>query len=89
MEKPTKIIIDNNEFYLAEGLSKFDVNYFIGCAKTVRKIISKKKIPETQYIYLTQKKGKYDYSSEEYKKAKLALSREWVEKICQVCQMVK
>lgn len=79
MEKPFITIIDDNEFYLAEDLFMYDKNYFIGCAKTTRRIVEKKNIPSTQYVYLKMKNGKYDYSTAEYKKAKLAISREWIE----------
>ena len=80
MEKPTTIIVDNCEFYLADDLQKYASDYFVGCAKTVRQIIEKKNIPKTKYKYLTHKKTGYENSTEEYKKAKLALSKEWVEK---------
>jgi hypothetical protein len=80
MSKPTIMTIDNEEFYLADDLCEYDKAYFLGCAKTVRKIVEKKKIPDTAYEYLTKKKTGYEYSTVEYKKAKLAIKRKWVEK---------
>ena len=79
MEKPNIITIDNDEFYLADDLREFDNTYFVGCAKTVRLIVNKKDIPSSAYKYLTKKKTSYEYSTEDYKKAKLALTRKWVE----------
>ena len=43
----------DNEYYLADELKILAPKYFIGTSKTVRKIIEKKQIPETQYIFAT------------------------------------
>lgn len=65
---------------MADDLCNFDKSYFVGCSRTVRKIVEKKKIPTTEYKYLTLKKENYEFSNEEYKKAKLAIRSMWIEK---------
>lgn len=79
MEKPQKIKINDVEYYLANELYEFDKPYFIGCAKTVRRIVEKKDIPKKFYEYVVKKNNKYEIGNEEYNKAKLALKCEWVE----------
>lgn len=56
MGKPEPITVDNKIFYLADDLCNFDKSYFVGCSRTVRKIVEKKKIPTTEYKSLTLKK---------------------------------
>lgn len=77
--KPTTICIDDIDYYIADDLRDFDKNYFFGCSKTSRIIVDKKKIAENDYIYLTTRDNKWKISTKDCKKAKLAISREWIE----------
>jgi hypothetical protein len=79
MSKPEKLCIDDKEYYLANDLFKYDRNFFIGCAKTVRLILEKKDIPQDMYAYISSKQGIWGYSTEKFKKAKLAISTKWIE----------
>jgi hypothetical protein len=73
-------LFDNldNEYYLADELKILAPKYFIGTSKTVRKIIEKKQIPETQYIYATTLKKNWKICDINCKKAKLLLNKNWV-----------
>jgi hypothetical protein len=68
----------DNEYYLADELKILAPKYFIGTSKTVRKIIEKKQIPETQYIYATTLKKNWKLCDINCKKAKLLLNKNWV-----------
>ena len=35
--KPTEITIGKNKYYNADELKSYDLSYFFGCARTVRK----------------------------------------------------
>ena len=77
---PKSFIFNEREVYLAEELRDYDPTFFIGCTKTVRNIIKRKNIPETDYCYGIKLKNIWNVRDSTYKTAKLMLSKEWVEK---------
>ncbi len=46
------ITIKNIEYYLADDIYKMEPHSFIGCSKTSRDIIVKKKLKPEDYIYM-------------------------------------
>ena len=72
--------IKNMLFYSADELKTSFPNFFIGTSKTVRLIINKKNIPITDYIYANKiKNDEWNISDASSKKAKLLLTKSWVE----------
>ena len=72
--------IKNMFFYSADELKTSFPNFFIGTSKTVRLIINKKNIPITEYIYANKiKNDEWNVSDASSKKAKLLLTKTWVE----------
>lgn len=67
----------NISYYLSDELKMNNPVYFTGTAKTIRKIIEKKNIPETEYIYATTLKKEWKLSDSTCKKAKLLISKNW------------
>lgn len=78
--EPKTICIDDIDYYIADDLREYDKNYFFGCSKTSRLIIDKKKIPESEYKYVTSRSGNWKYSSEDVKKSKLIITKKWIKK---------
>ena len=78
MNKPVKIILQDNEYYLGEDIYEYDVCYFRGCIN-VRDIIKKKKLQMNDYIYAYKKKDQWVISKENYARAKLLITTKWVE----------
>lgn len=67
-------------FYSADELKTSFPNFFIGTSKTVRLIVNKKNIPITDYIYANKiKNNEWNISDASSKKAKLLLTKTWVE----------
>jgi hypothetical protein len=77
---PIKHILCDENVYFADDIKKFDSVYFYGCAKTIRKIVDKKKIPDDMYFYVSKTKDGWKKSVEMFKKSKLVIKTEWVEK---------
>jgi hypothetical protein len=70
----------NMLFYSADELKTSFPNFFIGTSKTVRLIINKKNIPTTEYIYANKiKNDEWNISDASSKKAKLLLTKSWVD----------
>jgi len=68
-------------FYNTEFVKQSCPAFFYGCAKTLRKIIEKKKLNEQNYTFATfaPKTNKWSISNENVKSAKLLLEKTWVE----------
>jgi hypothetical protein len=78
--KPPIFQIKNMFFYSADELKTSFPNFFIGTSKTVRLIVNKKNIPTTEYIYANKiKNDEWNISDASSKKAKLLLTKSWVE----------
>ena len=75
------IELNGNMFYNSEFVKQSCPAFFYGCAKTLRKIIEKKKISSDNYIYATfaPKTNKWSLSNDKVKSAKLLLEKTWVE----------
>ena len=67
----------NVSYYLSDELKVNNPVYFTGTAKTIRKIIEKKNIPETEYIYATTLKKEWKLCDPSCKKGKLLLTKNW------------
>lgn len=78
-DKPITICIDDIDYYIADDLREYDKNYFFGCSKTSRLIIDKKNIPPNEYKYATIRAGNWKYSTEDFKKSKLIITKKWIE----------
>lgn len=77
MNKLTKIILSNKNYYQTEELVKSRPNYFSQCGNKLRTIVQWKKIPEDSYIYAYPKGDKWIESHINYARAKLLLSEEF------------
>ena len=68
-------------FYNTEFVKQSCPAFFYGCAKTLRKIIEKKKLTNEEYTYATYapKTNKWSLSNDSVKSAKLLLEKTWVE----------
>jgi hypothetical protein len=66
-------------YYLADELKLRCPTFFAGTSKTIRKIIEKKKIPETEYVYATTFKKQWKLCDSSCKKGKLLLTKNWSE----------
>jgi hypothetical protein len=64
-------------YYLADELKLRCPTFFAGTSKTIRKIVEKKKIPETEYVYATTFKKQWKLCDSSCKKGKLLLTKNW------------
>ena len=64
-------------YYLADELKRLNPIYFAGTSKTIRKIIERKNIPNTDYIYATLFKKQWRICDTGCKKGKLLLTKDW------------
>ena len=71
--------INGVEYYQADNVYTVNPKFFYGCANNPRNIISKKNIPNDCYVYAYDKKGILVTSTSKYLKAKLFLSKIWVD----------
>ena len=75
------IKVDDIEYYIADDVYKLEPHNFIGCSKTSRDIITKKKLTEKDYIYMKYIKSTNEWlkSNSSYRLAKVLITRDWVE----------
>ena len=78
---PLPILISNREYYNSKDLQAFKPEFYYGCTSKPRNIITKKNIPESDYIYATFEKStkKWNLSNDTCKKAQLLISKQWVD----------
>jgi len=76
-EKPKVIEFNNEKYYNAEDLQKYDEAYFKGVTRT-RQIIQRKNIPSNKFIYAAQVKGKWYKKDDTYKRAKVLIKEKYV-----------
>jgi hypothetical protein len=83
MASPQLLKIDNGPqlYYKMSDLFDYNPEFFFGCTVKKRKIIEKKKIPKTDYIYVNYvvKTKEWNISDESCKKAQLLITKEWVD----------
>ena len=74
------ITIKNIEYYLADDIYKMEPHSFIGCSKTSRDIIVKKKLKPEDYIYMKYIKSTNEWSQSNsiYRLAKVLITKDWV-----------
>lgn len=95
INRPKKIVINGKKYYNATDLCKYDRDYFYGCSRTVRRIIKKKEINKSNYIYATYSKNNKAWTVCENvnrisKRAKLLLVNKWVKNnIPKMCKTKK
>ena len=75
-------------YYLADELKKLSPDYFVGTSKTIRKIIERKNIPNTEYTYATTFKKQWRICDTSCKKGKLLLNKNWCELNIQLNQKI-
>jgi hypothetical protein len=82
IERPKSFKVGDREYFDAGGLKSYDSDYFRGTSQTIRRIITKKTINQTNYVYATHSKRKgWSVSTNQEKpssKAKLLLLNTWV-----------
>ena len=81
--QPTAFFIDSEKkrmYYNNTDLFNYNQMFYYGCKVKPKTIVIKKNIPETEYLYANLKKGDWNLSSPECKKAQLLISKEWVDK---------
>lgn len=78
---PLPILISDREYYNSKDLQAFKPEFYYGCTSKPRNIITKKNIPESDYIYATFEKltKKWNLSNDTCKKAQLLISKQWVD----------
>jgi Arc/MetJ-type ribon-helix-helix transcriptional regulator len=78
---PILINVSNREYYNSKDLQAFKPEFYYGCTSKPRNIITKKEIPEYEYIYATFEKltKKWNLSNDACKKAQLLISKQWVD----------
>ncbi len=83
MSIPTPFRIDSTKalYYNINDLFIYHTSFFIGCKDKKRKIIERKKIPPTEYVYANfiNKTKEWNITNESSKKAQLLLSKSWVD----------
>ncbi len=69
------------QFYNVKDMLTFNKDFFRGYVVKPREIISKKKIPDSEYLYatLTVKTNDWKLSNNSCKKAQLLISKSWVD----------
>jgi len=83
MKKPEPFYIDSSKikmYYNNTDLFNYDQIFYYGCKTKPKTIVTKKKIPESEYFYANLKKGDWNLTSSECKKSQLLISKEWVDK---------
>ena len=76
---PNAFSVENNMYYYADELKTFCPKFFVGTSKTIRVIIERKKIPESEYIYALLKGTEWNILDATSKKAKLLIGKDWVD----------
>jgi len=76
---PPTITIDGVGYHNSKDMLTLNPGFFKGVTTTPRRIIDRKKIPATDYLYATMEKGKgWHLSTDKYKKAQLLISTNWI-----------
>lgn len=80
-QQPQPIKVDGRYFYNSKDLQVFKPEFYYGCTAKPRNIITKKGIPNWEYIYATYEKSlkKWNPSTATCKKAQLLISKQWVD----------
>lgn len=80
MEKfPELVVIKGKEYYNVEDVVAYDLNFFPGLNKKMRKVIENHNLQETDYIYGKLLKDGWFSSEKINNKAKVLLTKEWTE----------
>jgi hypothetical protein len=79
--QPQPIKVDGRYYYNSKDLQAFKPEYYYGFTTKPRNIISKKGIPNWEYVYATYEKAltRWNQSNESCKKAQLLISKQWVD----------
>jgi len=83
MKKPEPFYIDSSKikmYYNNTDLFNYDQIFYYGCKTKPKTIVTKKKIPESEFLYANLKKGDWNLTSSQCKKSQLLISKEWVDK---------
>jgi len=83
IKKPEPFYIDSSKikmYYNNTDLFNYDKNFYYNCTSKPKTIVTKKKIPESEYFYANLKKGDWNLTSSGCKKSQLLISKEWVDK---------
>ncbi|QKF94783.1 BRO N-terminal domain-containing protein [Fadolivirus algeromassiliense] len=73
------LTINNNQYYKADDVYSINPAFFYGCASNPRNIVTKKNLSADLYIYVKQKDNNWELSDKSYCRAKLLLSKLWVD----------
>jgi hypothetical protein len=74
---PNTYTIDNKLYYSANELKAFDSLFFKGCGTSIRGIVKKHDIPDTDHLYAMKLEDNPLVMTSKVLKAKLFLSEEW------------
>jgi hypothetical protein len=85
---PLPTLINDREYYNSKDLQAFKPEFYYGYTSKPRNIITKREIPESEYIYATFEKltKKWNLSDDKCKKAQLLISKQWVQVISTRCE---
>ena len=73
------IHVEGASYHNSKDMLTLNPGFFKGFTTTPRRIIDRKKIPATDYVYATLEKGKgWNLSTDKYKKAQLLISTNWI-----------
>ena len=80
MTNPLEIVtINNKQYYKADDVYDRNSAFFYGCANNPRNIVDKKNISQENYLYAYLKDDKWVLSKRNYCRAKLLLTKSWVD----------
>lgn len=76
------IAINGKQYYKADDIRTAQPTYFVGCTKSIRKIIERKSIPESECTFMTytKKTNAYKQCDASTTKAALFITKEWVDR---------
>jgi hypothetical protein len=73
------IHVEGASYHNSKDMLTLNPGFFKGFTTTPRRIIDRKKIPATDYLYVTMEKGKgWNLSTDKCKKAQLLISTNWI-----------
>lgn len=73
------IHIEGASYHNSKDMQALNPGFYKGVTTTPRRIIDRKKIPATDYVYATLEKGKgWNLSTDNCKKAQLLISTKWI-----------
>ena len=78
-KEPTLHKLNGKKYYIAKDVYDYKPTLFPGCQKSTRNMIMRKKLKQKDYSWYAIKDKEMKESHENYVRAKLLLTKEWVD----------